>query len=222
MIGFDRLHRLFGQAVMQHFPVIAEKYGCVLSKIADNEFALTCPKYSLRIHLIIEDDWQMVSTMIRPDPRLLPSHKRDEVNVLTLARVDHPEQDVGNRMLALDADSGVNVAAQARALLKYCDPMLRGDFSDWARIEAVEDGIVADALEEDRRGRERWVKRCRMRAQQAYDSGEFDRFLWNMAFVKRDGELTDEERRMVKCAEAEIRSGRCPDRRKETHSSQVW
>lgn len=189
----------FGPAVREAFSSYLSALGFILKEIDWYIFVAESPHCSVMIIF----DPICVAIKVKPlssDPHV----EYTEYGLCTVLQVLAPEREFRVRLLNRPEQIPPEVDRQIRALVQYCRPILEGDSSEWAKIDArVEAGRRSQPVRTQEETEEERVHRMHQDALDAHSRFDYVRMLISYGALRSLGEqLTPEEERLYEEARA--------------------
>lgn len=155
---------VFRERVPTAFAFLSASYRFDLRREDDYAFTAT----STQCEIIIELEWGSVALSLKP------VGQAHAVRLAFIVGAVDPEILFLPRYPWGPDEAQDEIDRQARLLLEYCEPLLRGDFSRWTALEAHQQAVLDEwRRESERLVSEARVKLVRKRAEGAYLSRSY-------------------------------------------------
>jgi hypothetical protein len=176
----ERIHtvlEVFHAGVPRSFGFLADEFGFRMTR--DDDYAFSA--IAAHSEVLVELDWGAIVVSIRPaetgrSVRLSFIVGALDADVLFLPRYPWGPDEVRDE-----------IERQAGLLRRYCDELLRGDFSNWAALEEHQHSVHDQwRRESERLVREARVKLVRRRAQAAFAAKRFSEAAQLWSSIRED------------------------------------
>jgi hypothetical protein len=168
---------------------------CGFALRKDNSRIFIAESQFCRLTIILE--WVTIVVMVKPLSNDIGVDYK-EVELIGVLKALAPETEF--QMIWMEGPEKIEgeIDRQLRLLIKYCKPILEGDFAQWPDVEAfIEKGKSIRPPERPNETRQEWMTRLREEAQEAYQRGDYIAASSKYFTIVAHGEmLTDEEQKM--------------------------
>ena len=176
------VHDVFQDRVPKAFAFLVHRHGFALTP--DDEYAFVAK--SRDCDVVIELDWGSIVVSIRP------VHTGRPVRLSFIVGAKNPTILFLPRYPWGPEDACEEIERQAGLLASYCDDILKGDFSQWAALEAHQQQVLEQWRgESERLVKEARAKLVRRRAEAAWSRRSFSEAAQLYASIRE--ELTQAE-----------------------------
>lgn len=179
----------FQESVPREFAFLEREFGYRFTR--DDEYAFTAIHEHSEV--IVELDWGSVVVSIRP------AATGRSVRLSFIVGATDPEIHFLPRYPWGPEEARDEVERQAGLLRRFCDELLRGDFSRWPELESHQHAVLEQwRRESERLVREARVKLVRRRADAAFQARRYSEAAQLLGSIEDD--LGDGERRKLEYA----------------------
>ena len=173
---------VFQEKVPKTFAFLVERHGFVLNR--DDDYAFVARTRACDV--VIELDWGSIVVSIRP------LHTGRPVRLSFIVGAKNPTILFLPRYPWGPEDASEEIDRQAGLLSRYCDDILKGDFSQWAALEAHQKQVLEQWRgESERLVKEARAKLVRRRAEAAWSRKSYSEAAQLYASIRE--ELTQAE-----------------------------